>query len=227
MVDENNKGIDLREINVREIIYKLWKGRKYYFISLPIALVVSAFVILSIPRYYDCEVKLAPETSMPNTGGLGSLASSLGLNMGNLASQDAIVPELYPDLMSSVDFQVSMFPVKVVTKDGKIATTYYDYLKTKQQCPWWTRFFASITSKFKAKEKKVVDYGLNVNPFKMTKKQNDIALLINNKILCSVDKKTDVISIVVRDQDPLIAATIADTVKTRLQQFIIDYLYLI
>ena len=42
-------------------------------------------------------------------------------------------------------------------------------------------------------------------------------------IKCSIDKKDYVISISVDDQDPLICATIADTVRARLQQFITEY----
>jgi uncharacterized protein involved in exopolysaccharide biosynthesis len=40
---------------------------------------------------------------------------------------------------------------------------------------------------------------------------------------CSVDKKTSVITIVVEDQDPLIAATIADSTQVHLQRTITDY----
>lgn len=64
---------------------------------------------------------------------------------------------------------------------------------------------------------------MKVNPFKMTKKQNDIAKLVGQKIKCSVDKKTSVITINVEDQDPLICATIADSARVKLQQFIIKY----
>ena len=42
-------------------------------------------------------------------------------------------------------------------------------------------------------------------------------------VSCTVDKKTKVITINVTDQDPLICATLADSVKTRLQNFITDY----
>ena len=46
---------------------------------------------------------------------------------------------------------------------------------------------------------------------------------INRNVSCDVDKKTSVITIEVTDQDPLIAATIADSVKVRLQDFITEY----
>ena len=46
---------------------------------------------------------------------------------------------------------------------------------------------------------------------------------IKNSIVCSIDKKTNVISITITDQDPLISASLADSVRLKLQQFIIDY----
>ena len=42
-------------------------------------------------------------------------------------------------------------------------------------------------------------------------------------VVCSVDKKTEVFTIAVTDQDPLIAATVADSVRVRLQAFLTDY----
>ena len=57
----------------------------------------------------------------------------------------------------------------------------------------------------------------------LTKEQSQIVKAINQKVVCDVDKNTMVISIQVTDQDPLICATIADTVQQRLQNFITDY----
>ncbi len=57
----------------------------------------------------------------------------------------------------------------------------------------------------------------------LTKEQSKIVQVIDKKVVCDVDKKTMVISITVTDQDPLICATIADSVQRRLQNFITDY----
>ena len=46
---------------------------------------------------------------------------------------------------------------------------------------------------------------------------------IRSKITCDVDKKTDVITISVTDQDPLISASMADSVRLLLQDYIIEY----
>ena len=57
----------------------------------------------------------------------------------------------------------------------------------------------------------------------MTLEQTNIVNAINRNVVCDVDKKTMVITISVTDQNAVIAATMADTVKTRLQKFITDY----
>ena len=51
----------------------------------------------------------------------------------------------------------------------------------------------------------------------------NIAKEMEDKVVCDVDKKTLVITIDVTDTDPYIAATMADSVRVRLQKFITDY----
>ena len=90
---ENNKEFSLREIDLNAIARKIMKRKKLFIINLSITFVVSCAIIFSVPRTYTCSVKLAPESTNSSMGSLGSLASTFGLNMGNLTSQDAIIPE--------------------------------------------------------------------------------------------------------------------------------------
>lgn len=221
-IENNTKQIDIIKISKL-----LWSNKKKYLYTIPIALVIGCIYIFSLPRYYECEVSLAPELNNTSSlsGSLGSIASSLG--MGSLASKgltsDAISPELYPDLIKSTNFRVSMFPVKIRTNDGSVKTNYYDYLISKQKVAWWNIIFGGIKKIFiknNIRRSKGTD---KVNPFRLNKDQYDIANAIGSKIKCNVDKKTDVISIFVEDQDQLVAATIADSVQERLQRFITDY----
>lgn len=224
-MEQQEKNPRRREVSIGDILRKLRKGKKYFFITLPLAFILTCVVILPVPRYYQCVVKLAPESSTPNVGGLGSLASTMGLNIGNMPTQDAIIPKMYPDMMSSTDFQVSLFPVKVAKKDGSLSTTYYKYLKDHQRHAWWQNAFHWLLHKLAGDDEGggKANAEWNVNPFNMTKDQSDVAKAIGGKIRCVVDKRTNVIAISVTDQDPLVCAMIADTARSRLQQFIIDY----
>lgn len=217
-----NNGYRLREIDFGVIFHKIIKHRKRFAVALLAALILSSAFILCVPRYYVCEVRLAPESTNMSMSGLGSLASSLGLNISNMATQDAIVPELYPDLMESVDFQTGMFTTKVRTKDGKVNATYYKYLHDYQKYPWWSTAAQALIRFVKPKNSSQSD-GSDVNPFMMTKDQSGVAKMVKRKIRCAVDKKTNVITINVEDQDPLVCATIADSARVCLQQAITRY----
>ena len=134
---ENMK--DENVIDVRKIIAKIWHKRKLFAKVLPVVFLVSCIYIVFIPRYYVCSVMLAPETENPVSGGmLSSLASSFGVNLSSGMSTDAISPLLYPDLMASTDFVVSLFPVKITTEDGELSTDYYTYIYQHQKQSIWS-----------------------------------------------------------------------------------------
>ena len=194
------------------------KHRKLYYKVLPVAFVIGIFIGYSIPRSYKCQILLAPESGGGGSsmGTLASLASSFGVNLGGGSSSgDAITPSLYPDMMKSVDFKTSLFPVKVKRKADKKSMSYYDYLKNEWKEPWWKDWFGL---KAPHKEKDTL-----VNNFELTGEQARIAGMINENVVCSIDKKTGLISINVTAQDPHVAAQLADSVKTRLQDFLTAY----
>ena len=61
------------------------------------------------------------------------------------------------------------------------------------------------------------------NNFELTGEQAMIVGLINKNVVCSIDKKTNLITIHVTAQDPYVAGLLADSVKTRLQDFLTNY----
>lgn len=209
-----------------KLMQDIVKYRKTYYKVLAITFVLTAFITLSIPNYYKCTVKLAPEaSSTKGTGSLASLASSFGFNIGGSnAGGDAIAPLLYPDLMNSVAFRASLFPIEVIREDDSTQTkiAYYDYLLNEQKLPWWSSAKGAVTDwikSFFATEEEPE----SINPFKLTKEQYSVVRMMEKKVVCDVEQKTLVITIDVTDTDPLIAATMADSVQQHLQEFITDY----
>ena len=213
-------------IDLRQVFMKLWRKKHCFFITLPIAFVLSRLHILNVPRYYSSELKLAPELEASFSGGtLSNIASNFGFDISNTQTSDAISPVLYPDLMEDNGFVTNLFDVRVSTIDDSIKTTYYDYLAKHQKYAWWTKYVSGIKKKFSSDSdiKKRKTKGTKFQPYELTKKQNDVTELIRSKIGISVDKKNNIISIKVQDQDPLICKAMADTVKIKLQQFITEY----
>ena len=228
-MEENNIPQEESSIDFKKIFQDLLKYKKLYYKVLGVAAVLAVIYTLSLPNYYNVTVKLSPElSSRRSSNSLASMASMFGVNLQGAAgnSTEALFPTLYPDLMNSVDFKTSLFPVKVTLEGDKDegeedrTFTYYDYLKNEQKAPWWSTAKKAFFGLFSNKE----DEGeVPVDNFRLTKEQTAIANVINKNVVCDVDKKTNVITINVTDQNPVICATMADSVKTRLQNFITDY----
>lgn len=226
-MEEQVKRSNEQMVDSKKIKSALLKHKKLYYKVLPVAFVLGCLITLGMPNYYKCEVLLAPESGSGSTfGSLASLASTFGVNIGGGSNKsgDAITPNLYPNLMRSVDFMTSMFDVQVQMDGDDRVMTYFDYLDNEQQSPWWTSAMKAVFSVFKSKDKDSVTEESNVvNPFRLTMKQQIIANAIMGSVTCKIDRKTDVISIEVTDQDPLVVATVADSVTAKLQAFLTDY----
>ena len=214
--NSGNNGIDYKRV-FQEIL----RRKHLFYKTLPIAFVLSCIYIFSLPRYYNTETTLAPETENPMSGGaIGSIASTFGLDLGEMQSSDAITPLLYPDLMEDNGFVTNMFNIQVTTKNGVTKATYHDYLKKHQKYPWWTKAIGSIKSLFTKKSEPSREV---FDPYYLTKPEDDIAKAIAERVNFKTDKKTGVITITVKDQDPLVCAIMADSAKQHLQDFIIQY----
>lgn len=214
-------------IDLGKIFKTLLAKKKVFFYVWPIVFVLSCIWVLPKPRYYNCSVSLAPEaTGEDAAGGLSSIASNFGINLGGGGS-DAIYPILYPDLMGSNEFVVGLLGIKVKTEDGTVNTDYYTYLTKHQKKNWLTQPFnkakSSIADLFSSKPKSGPSKEKNLNPFMLSEFDFNLVEGVKKKISCSVDKKTDVVSISVEDQDRLVCATLADSVRQHLQTFITEY----
>lgn len=222
-------------IDFGKISKDMLKHKRLYYKVLSIAFVLAAIYSLSLPNFYSCNVKLSPELASSRTNsGLASLASSFGIKIGQGSSgmgTEALFPTIYPELVNSTDFKTSLFPVPVTIEGNKKkgeadrTMSYYDYLQNEQKSPWWgtvlgapVKFIGWLLSSDSTEVKEE-----EINPFRLTKKQTQIVKRLDKLVVCDVDKKTMVITIKVTDQNPVICATMADTVKTRLQNFITDY----
>jgi len=224
MEDRKKKNID-----IHKILKDLW-ARKCFFLKVWIVtFVLSCIWILPQPRYYQTTVSIAPEIDDKTSGNLSSLASNFGMSLGNSSlTGDAIYPQLYPDLFRSTNFLVGLFDVTVTTNDGELTTDYYTYLKDHQKQNVLLLPFMKLKnwSLSLFKEEKPADVGKagkRFDPFHLSKETTDVLMSVSGKLKCVYSRTNEVVTITVTDQDPLVCALMADSVKEHLQVFITDY----
>lgn len=215
-----------KEIDLLEIFYKLWSHKKLILIWCMWGVLAGLIIAFSIPREYTTTVKLAPEvkSNKTMTGGLSALANLAGISTAGNTSSDAMYPQLYPDIVGSVPFLTSLFDVPVTDKDNNHYTVR-EYLMDETKSPWW-----GVIMQLPGKAIGVFTSGKNdeeanhkLDNFHLTTEENNLVKALSNRITASVDQKTFVITINSQMQDPVVSAILADTVVSRLRDYITDY----
>lgn len=216
------------ELDLMEYIRKLWSARKMLLKVAGIAALLGIFMAWSIPTKYKAEVTLSPESGKSSSGSaLSGMAAMLGFGNFNIGSDaNAVNFSMAPEIVASTPFLLELYHTPVQTIDGKMDTTIVAYLKTEKK-PWWKTVMqlpqmaiGGVMSLFADEDEKKEE---KIDPFRLTPKQMGEISSIKNIIKVELDKKTSMTKVSVVAQDPLVAATMADTVITKLQKYITNY----
>lgn len=217
----------MKEIDLLSMVGKVFSNKKSLIISLVSGAVAGVVIALSVPKQFTSSVVLAPEMS---SGGLGlsdnlaDMASSFGIDISSAGkNMDALYPEIYPEILSSYDFISTLFPIEVRLKNDPTLRTYYDHLLKDTKFPFWD-YPKLWLEKLKSKQD-IADMKkpAKPDPFRASKIELDVCSVVGENVSCLIDKKTSVILISVTDQDPMVAAIVADTIQSRLQYYITEY----
>lgn len=215
-----------QEIDLLDLLRKVIAIRKTLYKAAGIGLVVGIIIAFSIPRQYTVSVTLAPEMgSDAKSNGLASMAASfLGANAMN-ATPDALNATLSNEIVSSTPFLLELFVTHIQTLDGELDTTLMAYLD-EQRIPWWS-LILSVPGKTIGAIKELISEKADtiavLNPFQLTKEENEKVETLRKTVVANVDKKTGITTLSVTLQDPKVTAMVADSVVAKLQQYIINY----
>ena len=226
----NNQYPDDQEIDIMELISKLWKKRTMIIKWCVAGAIIGLIAGFSIPKTYTSNVTFAPETQQKTNSSVSSIASMMGVNLNN--SVDAISVDMYPDIVHSTPFIVELFdlPVTFERKDSIITTTLLDYMKEYQKSPWWSHVTSApfkvlgwvmSIGKEKEEDTDIAINDLNVN--NLPKRERDVVKFFAENIMVNVDKKTGKTSMSLVLQDPQVVATVMDAVTVNLKNYMSDY----
>ena len=214
-----------KEIDIIGLLKRILAEWKQLGAFVGVFAVIGVVVALNTPKRYTANVILAPELSSGSSlsGGLSNIASMMGVNLGSMqGGMDAIYPQIYPDVLTSSDFILQLFDVKVRQQDDTTEKTYYSHLIEDGKAPFWAYPGIWLSQLLKSDDEEGKGDG-GLDPFNLSKQQDGVLNAIRGSISCIVDKNTSVISIAVSDMDPNVCAIMADTIQKQLQKYIIVY----
>ncbi|HZK03095.1 MAG TPA: Wzz/FepE/Etk N-terminal domain-containing protein [Bacteroidaceae bacterium] len=219
-----------RETDIIGIFNLFWRKKKRIIQNCFIGGVLSIIIAFSIPKEYSSKVVLAPEFSsnISSVGGaLGSLVSMAGFDLSS-GGEEALYPELYPQIISSSPFLCDLLIMEVegYYKKEYLKTELYSYINEYQREPWWSIVLGApskLIQRLGSDSADSLSFTQDMDRRNLTRKQQLIMKSLDKKIYVDVDKGTNVITLTITMQDPKIAADVAQAVSDNLQNYVGGY----
>ena len=222
--EKNVEAVEESSIDWQDLLSKAWKGKKFIITVTVVFMFLGLISALTMTRIYTSKVTLVPELGKSTSSSLSSLSNMLGLGgMTMGSSADAYHVTVYPEVVASTPFVAKMFDMRVTDPKKGIDTTLIGYLTRERFSIGSVIGYVTkpIFSLFSNKEEETK--GNELNLFHLTKEQDRIVKTMNKAIQVDVDKKTGETTIQVTMDNPVIAATVADTVCKHLREYIVEY----
>lgn len=223
MIEKKDNNIN---IELASIIKVLHSERSILYKAIIAGFVIGGIISYSLPKTYQVDISLSPESGVSGTNGLSGIASMFGLG-GTSAGfgEDALTFNMFPEIVKTNPFALEMLQIPIQTQKGD-SIILYDYLNTEKR-PWWSHVMGApgmliegIKSLFKEKQKDSIKV---IDPFRLTPEQNRRIGMLKKVLKVETDKKSNMTKVTVSLQDPLAAAIVADSAVHKLQEYITDY----
>lgn len=220
---------DELQIDWMGILRQLLAIHKKLYIAAAVGVVLGILIALGTPKQYTVSITLSPEVGSGKSGsGLASMAASfLGGSVGT-DSPDALNATLAPDIVASTPFLLELFDARVVSQDKQIDTTFTAYLDEQKSS--WISYALGIPSmaiggikSLFSNEKQEKTETIQNGAIELNEEEAAKLKILRQQITTEVDKKTSITTLTVTLQDPKVTATIADSVVSKLQQYITAY----
>ena len=208
-------------------IFKVIKINKWVILIVTIfSTVLGMFIAINIPNEYSSQVQILPELeSKDAAGGLSkfkSLAGLAGIDLAGMSGTDAVRPDLYPNILQSTPFLMNVMNMKVYASKYKKTMIMSKFMEENANQELSTRIFGK--SDDKEKDMPIINpQTIPLETIRLDKKQDDLIKDLQKRVGTTLDKKTGVISISAKMQDPVIAATIVRYAQDYLTSYVVNY----
>lgn len=223
---KSNQQTENQEIDLIALFRKLYINRKNIYKAVGIGIAAGIIIGFSLPRTYQVDVNLSPESGVSATGGLSGIASMFGLGSASAGfGEDALTFNMFPEIVKTNPFALEMLQIPIQTQKGD-SIILYDYLDTEKKS-WWGyamgapgMLIGGIKSLFKEEQKDSIKA---IDPFRLTPEQSGRIGMLKKILEVKTDKKNNMTKVTVSLQDPLATAIVADSAVHKLQEYITDY----
>ena len=227
-IQTSNTGYQDDSINLTLYIKVFFDGRKTIIKYVLIFAFIGLLVAIFSPKEYTTTITIVPqiEKGQSGMGNLAGLASLAGINL-NAVDNSSISPNVYPQIISSIPFQLELMNTMISIKNHDQPISVFDYytehvkpnpiFKYTLGLPWLILQSIQkkpIVNQFIEEESTIIQ---------LTKNQKDIIDILNESVEVELNEKKGYINLICKMPEALPSAQIAQKAQELLQQRITEF----
>lgn len=223
------------EIDLIEIVAKLWAKRYFIIKTTTIFAIIGLFIAIFTPNEYTATTTMVPQTGEKRVGGsLSGLAAMAGINLGSMSSGEVLSPSVYPKILNNVNFQKEIIYSKYNFVKADEPISYYEYANNKEYSSFNLLGLIKkysiglpgvIIGVFKGEANEFSDTNSNITePInRLTIKESNVIKNVFDNLSFNLNEKEGYISLTYTSKEPRISAEVVLTAQKLLQKYITEF----
>lgn len=130
--NQNNMPVEEQEIDLVELIQKMWINRWLIIKVTGVFVVLGVLVALFSAKVYTASCDIVPDTGKSGNSKMSSLAALAGVNLGEGADVTALSPLVYQNIMNGTSFRKELMQTKIDFEKADKPVSFFDYYTSEE-----------------------------------------------------------------------------------------------
>lgn len=221
------------EIDLVEVIKKLWRNRRLIVKVTLVFMVLGVFIALFSPKEYSAGCTMVPQIGEEKSGGgLSGLAAMAGISLGGMGGGDVLSPTMYPKVLSSVTFKKELMKTPLTLEDFDSPVTLFDYY-TKEEYQKFNLLQAIkkytiglpglLIGAFRGEDSTEMAGDKEIGIEMLSPDEKKVAQALGQLVSLNVNDKDGYVQLTASMPEPLAAAQLALQAQQLLQRYITEF----
>ncbi|MEI6679653.1 MAG: Wzz/FepE/Etk N-terminal domain-containing protein [Mariniphaga sp.] len=224
------------EIDLIALAKTFWSGRRTIIKSILICGVLGFVIAITSSKEFVATTIMVPSGSDATSklGGLGGLAAMAGISLNTSASGGDLSPIVYPQIVSSLPFQLELMKTPINFSELKEPVSFYDYYSGVQKENLLLKYTIGLPGVILSLPGKIIKAIRGENPqeignsdknspIELTEKQRDVRLILSENISLETNPKEGLITLSARMPEAKAAAQLGQRGQELLQRYITEF----
>ena len=234
--NQNNYPIDEQEIDLVELIKKMWLNKGLILKLTAVFMVIGVFVALFSPKVYTASCDVVPQTSDGSgSSRMSSLAALAGINLNQSMDVKALSPMVYENILNSTTFRKELMQTPIeFEKAGKPVSFYEYYTSEEYNKPTIGSYIMKYTIGLPFTilnairgEQELPQIGVADGNAKqietMTKEEYEVSQILSQAVSIVLTEKKGFVTITANMPEAVAAAQLAQATVSLLQKYITEF----